>query len=464
MFFILTIFSLVASIAISWAEDFPLIENIKNSDRILILAPHPDDEAIGCAGVIQEAVANGAKVKVAYLTSGENNEVAFIVYEKRLTVRKGEFLHMGEVRQSESIEAMKLLGIDKENLIFLGYPDFGTFKIFTQYWNPKKPFWNLSTRTSSVPYKVSPSYGAPYSGESILADLKKILLDFKPTKVFVSHPADVNVDHKALNLFLEVALLDLGDQLSRPKIYPYLIHCVGWPLPRHYHPELPLDPPNKFLNSQIIWNRFDLSPERLNKKHQAILCYKSQTETSAFYLLSFARKNELFGEYPFITLDKHYSLKGRMAAFSGYPETPESDEHLKENSLSKDDLENKSEVSFSVLDGNLVMHISKPKSLINRFATLTYLFGYSKKVPFAEMPKLLIITKFDKFKIINGKKIIKVEGASLEFLPDKINFKIPLKALGDPGYIITSVKAYLGKDHGGSLSIDAIGFRTIEIK
>ena len=57
------------------------LEPIKGSDRILILAPHPDDEAVGCAGIIQEAVAAGADMHVLCLTNGDNNEFAFIVYE-----------------------------------------------------------------------------------------------------------------------------------------------------------------------------------------------------------------------------------------------------------------------------------------------------------------------------------------------------------------------------------------------
>ncbi len=64
------------------AGEFPPIEPFNNADRVLILAPHPDDEDIGCAGVIQRALKSGAKVKIMYLTNGDHNEFAFIVYEK----------------------------------------------------------------------------------------------------------------------------------------------------------------------------------------------------------------------------------------------------------------------------------------------------------------------------------------------------------------------------------------------
>ena len=43
-------------------------------------------------------------------------------------------------------------------------------------------------------------------GATTLADLKQVLTDFKPTKVFVSHPADTNPDHESYYLFLRTAL------------------------------------------------------------------------------------------------------------------------------------------------------------------------------------------------------------------------------------------------------------------
>jgi LmbE family N-acetylglucosaminyl deacetylase len=433
------------------------IEPFKKEDRILILAPHPDDETIGCAGIIQQALSKGAKVRVAYLTNGDHNEIAFIVYERRVTLKKGEFIHMGEVRRQEAITAMKLLGLGEQDLIFLGYPDFGTFAMFSQYWNSKNSFRSLLTRISSVPYEENLSFGESYKPENILHDIKKVLLDYRPTKIFVSNPADVNVDHKTYYLFLQVALSDLTKELPTPQVYPYLIHCVGWPLPRNFHPELSLDPPRQLSETQINWLKSDLTPGQLDKKYQAILCYKSQTLSSAFYLLAFARKNELFGDYPEIALERQVSLKERAVSFFGFSDMYTASDIGVLGGL--ENLEDRGRVSYAVVDGAILIRLEKKQKVSRRFSFMLYLFGYNSKTPFSDMPKLRIVAKNNIVKAFDSKKMIKPEGISIQLSSHALILRVPLKILGNPEFILTSMKAY-----AGILPIDAIGFRKIVIK
>jgi len=437
---------------------FTELESFKKNERILILAPHPDDESIACAGIIQKALKAGAQVKIVYLTNGDHNELAFIVYEKRLTFRQGEFIYMGKVRQKESIKAMKSLGLSEDKLVFLGYPDYGTFEIFCKYWQTDKPFRDRLTRISSVPYNENPSYGAKYVGESILADLTKQILNYQPNKIFVSHPADVNVDHKTLYLFLQVALSDLEARIAKPTVYPYLVHCVGWPKPRHYHPELALSPPNKFIGADLQWQISALTPQELDKKYRSILYYKSQTQSSAFYLFSFARKNELFSDYSMLELKSQSALKDKSIFFSNVSVMLKEEDHPI-NLKQVESLESKGDVSYALDEECFIVRLDKPNKLSGSFGVMLHIFGYSKNIPFAQMPKIRIVTRGKNYKVFRSKNRVIDSGIRVNFGKNTLVIRIPLKLLGEPDYLLTALK-----DYHGNLPIDAVVFRKIKIK
>lgn len=440
-FIFLPLFVFFLFLVLIQAEEFEPIESFHKDDRILVLAPHPDDEDIGCSGVIQRAVKAGSSVRVVYLTSGDHNELAFIVYKKRLILFSPEFVSMGRVREKESKEAMKLLGLKESDLTFLGYPDYGTDAIFCSFWETSHPFKSYLTGHSYVPYKESPSYHAPYKAEAILTDIKKVLLEYRPNKIFVSHPADLNGDHWAYYLFLQIALRDLRKEIVEPKLYVYFVHTPAWPLPRHYHPDIYLKPSSKdFPDALIKWYTLKLTPEEIDKKYKAMLCYRSQTCVSAFYLLAFVRQNELFGDYPLIELEKQDLLGNKNS-----------------NSYFQDN----NRVSYAVVDDSFWVRVRKPEELKHRLFFAFYIFGYNDDVPFAKMPNINVMTKYNKLKIYNMStaKEIASSGASAQVDSDSLILKVPLRTLGDPDFIITCVvtdKTFL--------PLDSTGFRRIEIK
>ena len=44
-------------------------------ERLLVIAPHPDDEVLGCFGLINEIKKNGGKVYVQILTLGGYSKI-----------------------------------------------------------------------------------------------------------------------------------------------------------------------------------------------------------------------------------------------------------------------------------------------------------------------------------------------------------------------------------------------------
>lgn len=438
------------------------LEPFSQNDSILILAPHPDDEILGCSGVIQRAVKAGAKVRLVFLTNGDSNELAFIVYEKRLVFKKKAFLYLGEVRRKESILAMQLLGLPQDNLIFLGYPDFGTMAIFKNYWNKSQPYTSLLTRVSNVPYPDDFSYGKPYKAENILADMKFILREFKPNKIFLTSPIDTNADHRALYLFLRLALLELGEEFSKDiKVYSYLVHHYNWPKPRHFHPELKLTIPSDMLTSDYAWYNLDLNEGEINKKHNSLLVFKSQTESSAFYLLSFVRKNELFFRAPDIKLKNKSS--DNVLAWSSKFNTSQAKEDRKANysggeTSADNSADNNVALSFARDEKNLLIKISPLKQpFITNFSI--YLFGYKKQVAFPEMPKIRLKIIGNAIDVLNGRIKMEVEGVNLKKEDKDIIITLPVSVLNEPEVIFCSVNTSLR-----SLSYDSNAWSVITLK
>jgi LmbE family N-acetylglucosaminyl deacetylase len=66
--------------------------------KVLVLSPHPDDDVLGCGGVINKHVLNGSTVRVIYITKGEADGSFFA---QQIT----------ETRQSEALAALKVLGV-----------------------------------------------------------------------------------------------------------------------------------------------------------------------------------------------------------------------------------------------------------------------------------------------------------------------------------------------------------------
>src|SRR5208282_2049942 len=89
---------------------------VAQSKTIVILAPHPDDEALCCAGVIYDAVQQGNTVFVVVTTNGD-------AYAPGTPPTPPPAL--GYQREAETVTAMAMLGIPEQNVIFFGYGDQG---------------------------------------------------------------------------------------------------------------------------------------------------------------------------------------------------------------------------------------------------------------------------------------------------------------------------------------------------
>lgn len=82
---------------------------LQEAQRVLVLAPHPDDECIGCGGLIAALVQRQVPVKVVLVTDGGG--------------AGGLPPGAGQLRQQEFLAALAVLGVREHAL--LGLPDGG---------------------------------------------------------------------------------------------------------------------------------------------------------------------------------------------------------------------------------------------------------------------------------------------------------------------------------------------------
>jgi LmbE family N-acetylglucosaminyl deacetylase len=408
-------------------------------DRLLVLAPHPDDETLGTGGLIQEALSVGAAVRVVYLTYGDNDEWSFVVYRKTPVIGRGPVARMGEVRRKEALAACDSLGVRAENVVFLGYPDFGTLAIWQQHWGDRPAFRSMLTRATAVPYEDAYRPGALYKGEEILRDLTALLRDFRPTKVMVSHPADQNPDHEALYLFTRVALWDVSGEM-KPEILPYLVHYGHWPVPSGYHPGDREEPPDG-LALVATWGEVTLSPGMERRKEAALSAHRTQMDYAGRRLRSFIRTSEIFADYPEISLAQGVGIVSLL------PHAPHDSTGFPEE-LTRE--ERAAFVGFEErgvgLDGDtLVVSVTFSRPLSRETTADFQIFGYRNDVPFERMPKLNIGLGVFGERVTDQTQRLPVGIVRIKRDSRHVVVRVPRSVLGEPEKVLLGGRSTMGR-------------------
>ena len=79
-----------------------LSTSIDRTTRLLVIAPHPDDEALGAAGLIQRVRARGGSVRVVLLTSGDGFPEGVEVAEGIAHPKASDFRGYGVLREARN--------------------------------------------------------------------------------------------------------------------------------------------------------------------------------------------------------------------------------------------------------------------------------------------------------------------------------------------------------------------------
>ncbi len=196
--------------------------NLKNQ-KLLVIAPHPDDEVLGCGGLIRKIKSQGGKVYVLFLTVGDTFDYA---------------------RGGKSTSTERLAEIEK----VAKYLEFDDYRIAF-------PGDDFHLKLDSLPQKEIVS--------EIENGSKVSLNKIKPTIVTTTHASDYNQDHRVCAEAVFAATRpapNLIKPLQRMILGYESMAAAQWHDPRSFTP-------NTFI---------ELNEDEIEAKIHALKLYKSQ--------------------------------------------------------------------------------------------------------------------------------------------------------------------------------------------
>lgn len=186
----------------------------------LIVAPHADDESLGCGGLIALLRKYGQPVFILLLSDGTLSHPNSKEYPAE---------RLRELRETELTNAAALLGVEAENLIFCRYQD------------------------RSVPSASDAAF------KTAVGKLHQLLQSIRPQSIFVPWRRDPHPDHRAAFQLLTAA----NSQQAKVYEYPIWLQDLGQPA------DLPTP-------EEVSPFRLDISRVQ-SQKQAAIAAHQSQT-------------------------------------------------------------------------------------------------------------------------------------------------------------------------------------------
>lgn len=193
------------------------------ADTVVVVAPHPDDETLGCGGAIALLRSLGCKVQILVISDGTLSHPRS---------RKYPASALRALREMETIAATAVLGVDVSDVTFLRLQD------------------------GAIPTPRS------FGMQDAVARCRDYLTAFAPNTIFLPVRYDPHPDHRATWELIQAALVDL----------PVSTRTIEYPI-WDWNPEQ-----RGSLSEQdrVSGWRLDIT-QVVELKQQAIAAYRSQT-------------------------------------------------------------------------------------------------------------------------------------------------------------------------------------------
>ena len=255
--------------------------------KVMVIVPHEDDDLLISGQVLPSMYKNGADVRVVFATNGDKRVSAY-------------------TRQSEACNALEKLGIPREKVIFLGYPDG------TQLYVDKKAFsfssgWDHTYAGKGFKDYHFDRFGthAKYTAENMVDDIESVVLEYRPDYI-LAIDFDTHTDHRGVSISFEKAMERI---LKKESGYtPKVLKCFGYSLAWKSKPDFYAlnikstvmqdreknnDPSYETDVPQYRWNnRVRLPIDKKSLSHSILRCseYKALSEHLSQYAYCYSER------------------------------------------------------------------------------------------------------------------------------------------------------------------------------
>lgn len=255
--------------------------------KVMVIVPHEDDDLLISGQVLPSMYKNGADVRVVFATNGDKRVSAY-------------------TRQSEACNALEKLGIPREKVIFLGYPDG------TQLYVGKKAFsfssgWDHTYAGKGFKDYHFDRFGthAKYTAENMVDDIESVVLEYRPDYI-LAIDFDTHTDHRGVSISFEKAMERI---LKKERGYtPKVLKCFGYSLAWKSKPDFYAlnikstvmqdreknnDPSYETDVPQYRWNnRVRLPIDKKSLSHSILRCseYKALSEHLSQYAYCYSER------------------------------------------------------------------------------------------------------------------------------------------------------------------------------
>jgi LmbE family N-acetylglucosaminyl deacetylase len=211
----------------------------------MLIAPHPDDEALACSVVLQRAVRADAAIRILYATDGDNNPWPQRFLERKWRLGAADRERWGKLRRAEALSALRILGVHRSDACFLALPDQGLTGL-------------LTTNCRSAFEQLAKSIGR-----------------WSPTDLLVPSTRDTHPDHSALAVILGLIQANLYPDEPPTSVWSYAVHGKS----------------KAFLDRA---QELGQSKTETRIKEQAIRSHQTQLKLSPRRFLAYAARPERF--------------------------------------------------------------------------------------------------------------------------------------------------------------------------